>query len=126
MPQKSTRKVSSDQEEFLAEYLGARTTPNSGATWHTKGDLHDNYSVFEAKTSMTQKKSYTLKKEDLVTLERVRKLSQKQFGFFVFDYGNHVEEETYVTMRLKDFYELYRGFKDYMEEEPDYDDCRDY
>lgn len=108
----STRAKARKQEEFLADYLGVRTTPNSGATFHSKGDLVDELSIFEAKTSMKPKKSYTVKKSDLDKNEKEKLVGMHQFSFLMFDFGTPVEEETYVVMRLDDFRTIYNHYKE--------------
>lgn len=108
----STRAKSDLQEKLLERELGARRTPNSGATDKRKGDLQDQLSVFEAKTSMTAKQSYSVKKRDLEELEFNRRRDGKQFGFLVYDFGNTVFDETFVTMKLSDFIELYNTYKE--------------
>lgn len=112
----TTRDKSKKQEEFIASYIGGYRTPNSGATFHTKGDVQDEYSVFEAKTSMKPKKTYSIKKEDLEKNEQERFQSRKEFSFLVFDYGVPVEEETYVVMNIKDFKKLYEVYKEELEQ----------
>lgn len=96
---------------FLEKELDAYRTPNSGATFHTKGDLQDELSIFEAKTSMTSKKTYSIKKEDLEKNEKERFMARKEFSFLVYDYGESVREETYVVMSLQDFKKLYEAYK---------------
>lgn len=113
----STRDKSKKQEEFLAQYLGAYRTPNSGATFHTKGDVQDEMSIFEAKTSMQKKRTYSIKKDDLEKNELERIAMRKEFSFLVFDYGQPKEDETYVVMRLEDFKTIYEVYKEVSNEE---------
>ena len=111
----TTRDKSSAQEAFLAKELDARTTPNSGATFRKKGDLLDRWSMFEAKTTMTEKESYSVKKETLKKMRREQYQQLKEFSFLVFDFGKPVAEETYVCMSLEDFKKLYNNYKESLE-----------
>lgn len=112
MTAKSTREKSTAQEKFLEKELDARRTPNSGATFHTKGDLQDDWFIFEAKTSMKPKETYSVPKSELLKLERERFESGKKFNALVFDFGVPKVNETYVVMPLQQFKELYEFYKD--------------
>lgn len=61
---------------------------------------------------MTKRKSYSIKKEDLDKNELERIAMRKEFSFLAFDFGESVEEETYVVIRLKDFKKLYDVYKE--------------
>ena len=65
--QNSTRYYSSKQEEHVAELLGGRTNSSSGSSAFNKGDVivKDASLLVECKTSMTDKTSYSIKKEVL-------------------------------------------------------------
>lgn len=109
----STRDKALQQEKMIEkemEDLGAQRTPNSGAGRKKKGDLQDFLSVIEAKTMMQPQQQYTIRKEELETLEADRRMSLKQFGFLMFDFGDTKYEETYVTMKFADFLELYETY----------------
>lgn len=108
----TTRDKSKKQEEFIAKYVGGWRTPNSGATFHTKGDVQDELAVYEAKTSMSKKKTYSIKKDDLEKNEAERFQSRKEFSFLVFDYGEPIEPETYVVMNIRDFKKIYEVYKE--------------
>ena len=114
----TTREVSLKQEQMIEramDHLGARRTPNSGAGRKAKGDLQDQLSVIEAKTMMKTQQQFTIKKEDIDTLEADRRRELKQFGFLMFDFGDTKLNETYVTMKFSDFLELYETYLEYHE-----------
>lgn len=47
----TTRGFSQRRENSLAKKYGARTTPNSGARWHSKGDLKTETHLIEIKST---------------------------------------------------------------------------
>lgn len=47
----TTRKFSDRREKKFAKKFGARTTANSGARWHSKGDLTEKDHLFEVKST---------------------------------------------------------------------------
>ena len=106
----TTRDVSSKQEKFLEKYLGVYRTANSGASIR-KGDLQDMLSVFEAKTTMTPKKSYSVKKEELEKLKKETIGEGKEFSTLFFDFGTPIEKETYAVVPLAQFKKLYDLYK---------------
>lgn len=55
-------------------------------------------------------------KEDLEKNEKERFMSRKEFSFLVFDYGENLTHETYVTMSLESFKKLYETYKEVSEE----------
>ena len=65
---------------------------------------------------MKPKKSYSIMKEDLEKNEKERFMSRKEFSFLVFDYGENLTHETYVTMSLESFKKLYETYKEVSEE----------
>lgn len=66
-PRKSTRAISSRQERANAKKIGGRVTIASGSTPVDKADVKASDTRMECKS--TGKKSFSLKKEDLVKLE---------------------------------------------------------
>lgn len=50
--EETPRKFSQRRERRLAKRMGARTTPNSGARWHSKGDMSDAENLIEEKSTM--------------------------------------------------------------------------
>ena len=58
-----TRTFSSKQEKQIAKTLNAKQTPNSGATAFNKGDVTTDSWLIECKTTTTEKKSFSIKKD---------------------------------------------------------------
>lgn len=59
----STRKFSDEQEKHIAKVTGGRVTPNSGGTKFGGGDVVTDYFLIEAKTVMSEKQSFSVKRE---------------------------------------------------------------
>lgn len=55
-------------EERVAKLEGGRTTPATGAMWHSKGDVKTKTKLIQVKS--TSKKSFTVKLTDLDAIER--------------------------------------------------------
>lgn len=88
--EKSTRYVSSQQEKQIAKALGAKRTPNSGATKFDKGDLTlgSNW-LIEAKTCMEPKKSFSIKRDWLEKLKQEQFATSKMYSSLCFDFGDN-------------------------------------
>lgn len=102
---KTTRQVSSAQEKAIAKALGAKRTPNSGATKFSKGDLYiESDWLIEAKTCMEPKKSFSIKKEWLTKLKEEQYGTSKLYSSLCFDFGDTKEryyvldEDTFKTV----------------------------
>lgn len=99
------------QEERVAERLGGRRTPGSGSGWTTKNDVKTDDVSLEVK--YTDKKSYSLKLDDLLKAERQALLdSGREFGFLV-GFGrkngaNMVIDREFVVIS-RDYYESLRN-----------------
>jgi len=105
-----TRHYSTIQESNIAKAVGGKRTANSGATMFQKGDvLTDNW-LLEAKTCMTDKKSFSIKKEWIEKNIHERLLMKRDYAAVVFNFGpsseNYyiIDEETF-----KEFLELQKG-----------------
>lgn len=70
---KSKRKIGDEAEKRTAKKYGGKRTPNSGATWHSKGDvltseldlsLSGNFLI---QNKFTEKKSFILKLQDILS-----------------------------------------------------------
>jgi hypothetical protein len=103
---KSTRYFSGIQEKKIAKSLGGRRQPNSGAMTFRKGDIDCSEFLIEAKTSTTDKKVYSVKKEELEKLNRERFRMGKQYAALCFDFGPSSEsEDRYYIITEKTFKE---------------------
>lgn len=108
---KSTIDKSTEQEKFVADFLEVKRTPRSGATIHKKGDVQDEFSIFECKTSMKEKESFTVKKEWLTKLNRERIEDRKRFAFLIENYGGDGNKDNHVIMSIETFKQLYSAFR---------------
>jgi len=106
----NTRFFSSQQEKQIAKVVGGRTTPNSGATKYQKGDVstagvgEDSW-LFEAKTCMTHKQSFSIKKKWLEGIKEEAFQAGKMNYAVVFNFGPN--EENYYILSEKKFKELF-------------------
>lgn len=100
----STRFYSKKQENDVAEVLGGRTTPNSGATQYIKGDVSAKHWLLECKTCMTNKKSFSIRKEWLTGIKEEAKQQGKMNYAVAFNFGPG--QENYYILTEKKFKEL--------------------
>lgn len=85
----STRQASARQEKAIAKSLNAKRTINSGADKFSKGDLFiDNEWLIEAKTSMTPKNSFSVKKQWLEKMLQEQYGTNKLYSSLCFDFGD--------------------------------------
>ena len=92
----STRYFSNRQEKNISKTLNVKIQSNSGATQFCKGDLITDRILIEAKTSTSDKKSYSIKKSDLEKLDSERFSMRKEFGVLAFNFGPSCNENWYV------------------------------
>lgn len=85
------RKYSSQQEKTIANNLGGRQQPNSGATPFMKGDVILPGVLIEAKTSVTRKKSYSVKEETIKKLKVEALASRRYTWALAFNFGPGTE-----------------------------------
>lgn len=99
---KSTRYYSKKQENHVANLIGGRCTPNSGATNYQKGDVvssGENSWLIECKTSMTHKQSFSIKKEWLTTT-RAQAIQQGKMNYaLVFNFGPNTDNYYVISER---------------------------
>ncbi len=98
---KSTREASSRQEKAISKALGGRRTSNSGATKFDKGDLTTKHFLIEAKTAMTPKSSFSIKKEWMTKLKEEQFAVGKMYSALCFDFGD--EKDRYYIIDEKMF-----------------------
>ena len=105
-----TRFYSNRQEKHIAKAVSGKKVANSGATAFNKGDVTTDLFLIEAKTSTTEKKSFTLKKEWFTKNEEEAFAMGKLYNAVVFDFGDGVQH--YVISE-----ELFKRLNEYLEEE---------
>ena len=97
---KPTRYYSNKQETRVAKSLGARKTPNSGATKWSKGDIMNDKWLFECKTVTKEQQTFTIKKEWIIKNEEEAFAMRKPYNALIFDFGDGDE---YVVLDIKTF-----------------------
>lgn len=116
----STRFFSKKQENKVANDIGGKTTPNSGARPYQKGDISvsQQYNIqedgtikekeswlLEAKTCMTNKQSFSIKKQWLEGIKEEALQAGKMNYALVFSFGPN--QENYYILNEKKFKELF-------------------
>ena len=107
---KPTRYYSKKQEDSVAELIGGKTTPNSGATPWSKGDVQTsgaNSFLIECKTKVTPAQSITIKKEWFEKNRNEMIFNNKDHQAIVFSFGpgeeNHYIIDEYLFLELLDY-----------------------
>lgn len=106
----TTRYFSSRQEEYIAKLLGGRTTANSGAAKFNAGDVITDDWLFECKCPMTERQSFSIKKEWIDKNERERMDLQKPYSSLVFQF--EPDGENYFVIKEKLFKEMLDKFEE--------------
>lgn len=96
MNKNSTRYYSSQQEKYIAKTLNGKLQSNSGATLFNKGDVITKDWLFEAKTCMTEKQSFSIKKDWLDKLKSESFAMNKEFYALIFNFGIKNEQNYYI------------------------------
>ena len=107
---KPTRFYSNKQEKYIAKTVGGRKVANSGATAFNKGDVLTKYFLIEAKTTTSQKKSFSIKKEWLEKNEEEAFAMNKPYNALAFDFGDG--EQHYIISE-----KLFKRLVNYVEED---------
>lgn len=94
----STRFHSSKQEKQIAKMFGGKCVANSGATLFSKGDVKTDEWLFEAKTCMQEKKSFSIKREWLDKLKQEAFGMNREYSALVFNFGDN---ENYYVLSEK-------------------------
>ena len=87
-PREPTRSFSSKQERRVAEALGGRVQPNSGATDFRKGDVEAGSFLVECKTRERPSKSITLRREWFDKLRDEALFEGKRHTALAFSFGD--------------------------------------
>ena len=114
----STRFFSKQQENKISQVIGGKTTPNSGARPYQKGDVMksadfsdpENYNaqeswLLEAKTSMTPKQSFSIKKQCVEGIKEEAFQAGKMNYALVFSFGP--KQENYYVLTEDKFKQLF-------------------
>ena len=98
----STRYYSDAQEKAVCKVTNSKQQPNSGASLFRKGDVVNREAsiLFECKTTMTEKDSFSIKK-DWIAKNREEKFSQRlSNGVIAFNFGPGQENFFVIDEKL--------------------------
>lgn len=98
-----TRYYSGRQEKAIAKAIGGKTVANSGATPFNLGDVRTDQFLIEAKTCMSQRQSFTIKKEWLKKNEEETFAMGRDYSALAFNFGDN---ENYYIINEKLFIKL--------------------
>ena len=88
MEKKPTRYYSDRQEKRTAKKLGAKVQTSSGSSDFLKGDVVSDTCLIECKTCVTEKKSFSIKKEWLDKVDEQCYAMGKRYPILAFDFGD--------------------------------------
>lgn len=107
---KPTKFYSSRQEAYIAKLLDGKMVPGSGSARFCGGDVKAPDFLIEAKTTMTPKKSFSIKKDWIEKVEQERKGLQIPHSALVFQFEPDGENFFVVNEKLfKDMYKCFLG-----------------
>ena len=95
-----TRFYSSKQEKQVAKAIGGRTVANSGATAFNKGDVTTDNILIECKTCVTEKKSFSIKKEWLEKNKEEAFEMGKDYSVLAFNFGPDTSNYYVINEKL--------------------------
>lgn len=101
----STRAAADRHEKSICKALGAQQQSNSGAGHFRKGDvIHNEASMLiEAKTCMTEKQSFSIKKDWIQKNEEERFALRKSNSCICFNFGPDSDNYYIVNEKLMKF-----------------------
>ena len=95
-----TRFYSTRQETAVAKAVGGQRTPNSGAAKFVGGDITTDKFLIEAKTAMSEKQSFSIKKSWLEKNEEEKFAMGKDYSALVFDFGDNGKRYYVINEQL--------------------------
>lgn len=96
---KPTRYHSKKQEKSVAKAIGGITTPNSGATPYSKGDVKSEKFLIECKTKTSDSQSISVKKEWIEKNKQEMVFMGKDYSAIAFNFGPG-QENYYIIDEL--------------------------
>lgn len=102
----STRYYSDRHEKRTAKQLGAKVQTSSGSSDFLKGDVVTKSCFVECKTSTTEKKSFSIKKEWLDKAEEQCMAMGKKYPILAFDFGDGDNYYVLNSTMMKKFIEF--------------------
>ena len=109
----NTRRYSKAQESRVAKNLKGKRQSNSGATPFFKGDVVTEHFCIECKTSMTEKKSTSIKREWIEGIKEEAFAMGKPHLALAFNYGGLDNPENFYIIDER----LFNQLQTYLEEE---------
>lgn len=104
---KPTRFYSNKQEKKVAKAVNGRQTSNSGATAFQKGDVLTKDWLIECKTSMSEKKSFSIKEEWLEKNREEAFAMNRRYSALAFNFGPDLPNYYVLSEKVfKTFLEL--------------------
>lgn len=105
MNKSSTRYFSNKQEKQIAYKLKGHKQANSGATNFVKGDVILDDWLIEAKTAVTEKQSFSIKKQWIEKNKEEAFAMNKSHQAIVFNFGgdNTTFDDNYFIISASDF-----------------------
>mgnify|MGYP006873113214 CR=1 FL=1 len=107
---KSTRFFSKRQEIAIAAATNGQRTPNSGATFNSKGDVLTDKFLLEAKTKTKPSDTITIRKDWFTKNTEEAVFMGKPYSALVFNFGPDEENHYIIDENL--FQELLEYLKD--------------
>lgn len=102
----STRDYSLEQEKYIAKLLGGKVTPNSGGTKFGGGDVLAKPFLIEAKTTVKEKQSFSVKKDWIEKSNEQAFEQGMDFGVVAFQF--EPDGDNYFILDEKQFAEYVR------------------
>lgn len=87
MNKNATRYFSSKQERQIAKKLNGNCQVNSGATLFNKGDIQTKTWLIEAKTTLSEKQSFSIKQEWLNKIKQESFAMNKEYYALAFNFS---------------------------------------
>ena len=101
-----TRYFSSRQEKHVAKAVGGKVTANSGATPFSKGDVSNNTWLIECKTCMSERQSFSIKREWLDKNEEECFAMGKEHSALCFNFGEPHNVKNFYIINEDEFRRL--------------------
>lgn len=106
---KPTRYYSDKQEKRTAKVLGGSVQVGSGCSSFAKGDVSTEKCLIECKTSVTEKKSFSIKRDVLDKIEEQAFSMKKPYPILAFNFGE--DTPNYYVLNERTF----KQFQDFLE-----------
>lgn len=103
----NTRYFSDKQEKHIAKVTGGKVQSNSGGTKFGGGDVHTDKFFIEAKTPITQKESFSIKRVWLKKMEEQAFEQGKECCALAFTFDPD-KQQNYYVLSEKEFIEYLR------------------